>query len=58
MYGKHDKWVIQYLGLSGRWKTFAASFRTESLANIEREKMEKSENKIGQGRYRVRRRDK
>jgi hypothetical protein len=56
MNGKYDKWVIQYMGLDGRWRTFAAAFRTRSLAEIEMAKMNRSEDKIGEGYYRVKRR--
>jgi hypothetical protein len=56
MNGKYDKWVIQYMGLDGRWRTFAAAFRTRSLAEIEMAKMNRSEDKIGEGYYRVKQR--
>jgi hypothetical protein len=56
MNGKHDKWVIQYMGLDGNWRTLAAAFRTRSLAEIEMAKMNRSDAKIGEGYYRVRQR--
>lgn len=53
---KHNKWFIQYRGYDGHWRTYAASFRTKSLAILEMEKMNnerKEGHTTGVGEYRV-----
>ena len=60
MYGTRE-WVIEYAGLDGHWKTLAdGPFRTESLAQIHKEKLDKQKREnvsvTGKGLYRVKRR--